>query len=44
LSGTGSYILDLLAKVPIREIHLCDGDDFARHNAFRASARPAKTN
>lgn len=26
LGGTGSYILDLLAKVPIGEIHLFDPD------------------
>src|SRR5438034_975841 len=28
LGGTGSYILDLLAKTPIGEIHLYDGDEF----------------
>jgi hypothetical protein len=36
LGGTGSYILDLLAKTPVQEIHLFDGDKFASHNAFRA--------
>lgn len=36
LGGTGSYILDLLAKTPIQEIHLFDGDVFSQHNAFRA--------
>ena len=36
LGGTGSYILDLIAKTPIREIHLVDGDKFVQHNAFRA--------
>lgn len=36
LGGTGSYILDLVAKTPIEEIHLFDGDDFLQHNAFRA--------
>jgi hypothetical protein len=36
VGGTGSYILDFLAKVPIREIHIFDGDVFASHNAFRA--------
>lgn len=36
LGGTGSYILDLVAKTPVREIHLFDGDDFDQHNAFRA--------
>ena len=35
LGGTGSYILDLLAKTPVGEIHLIDGDDFIQHNAFR---------
>lgn len=36
LGGTGSYILDQVAKTPVKEIHLFDGDDFKRHNAFRA--------
>lgn len=36
LGGTGSYVLDLLAKTPIREIHLYDGDEFLDHNAFRS--------
>ena len=36
LGGTGSYILDLLAKTPAREIHLYDPDVFYTHNAFRA--------
>ncbi len=36
LGGTGSYILDLVAKCPVREIHLFDGDRFSSHNAFRA--------
>jgi hypothetical protein len=36
LGGTGGYLLDLLAKTPIREIHLYDGDLFGTHNAFRA--------
>lgn len=36
LGGTGSYILDLIAKTPIDEIHLFDGDVFSSHNAFRA--------
>jgi len=34
--GTGSYVLDLVAKTEVREIHLFDGDDFLSHNAFRA--------
>lgn len=36
LGGTGAYILDLLAKTPIRNVHLYDGDTFSTHNAFRA--------
>jgi hypothetical protein len=36
LGGTGSYILDLIAKTPIKEVHLYDGDHFLQHNAFRA--------
>lgn len=36
LGGTGSYILDLVAKTPVGEIHLFDGDDFWNHNAFRS--------
>lgn len=36
LGGTGSYVLDLVAKTPVKEIHLFDGDAFLQHNAFRA--------
>ena len=36
LGGTGSYVLDLIAKTPVKEIHLFDGDIFLQHNAFRA--------
>jgi hypothetical protein len=36
LGGTGAYILDLVAKSPVKEIHLYDGDRFAQHNAFRS--------
>lgn len=36
LGGTGSYVLDLMAKTPVAEIHLFDGDRFHQHNAFRA--------
>lgn len=38
LGGTGSYILDLVAKTPVTEVHLFDGDLFLQHNAFRAPA------
>jgi len=42
LGGTGSYILDLLAKTRIDEIHLFDSDTFYSHNAFRAPGAVAK--
>ena len=34
--GTGSYILDAIAKTEVAEIHLYDGDVLLTHNAFRA--------
>ncbi len=33
--GTGSYILDGIAKTPIDEIHIYDGDMLKSHNVFR---------
>ncbi len=42
LGGTGSYILDQVAKTPVAEIHLYDGDVFCQHNAFRAPGAPPK--
>lgn len=36
LGGTGSYILDFVAKTPVAEIHLFDGDKYSQHNAFRS--------
>lgn len=42
LGGTGSYILDLLAKTPVAEIHLFDQDQFLQHNAFRSPGAPSK--
>ena len=41
LGGTGSYILDLIAKTPVSKIHLFDGDKFGQHNAFRAPGAPS---
>ncbi|MCA9253649.1 MAG: ThiF family adenylyltransferase [Phycisphaerales bacterium] len=35
LGGSGSYVLDLVAKTPAKEIRLFDGDEFLQHNAFR---------
>ncbi|SCX49413.1 ThiF family adenylyltransferase [Nitrosospira sp. Nsp1] len=40
VGGTGSYVLDQLAKTPVREIRLIDSDDFLQHNAFRAPGAP----
>lgn len=40
IGGTGSYILDLIAKTPVAEIHIFDGDEFEIHNAFRAPGAP----
>lgn len=36
LGGTGSYVLDQVAKTPVEQIRLIDGDHFENHNAFRA--------
>ena len=41
LGGTGSYVLDLVAKTPVKEIHLYDGDTFLQHNAFRSPGAPS---
>jgi hypothetical protein len=41
LGGTGSYVLDFVAKTPVWEIHLYDGDPFLQHNAFRAPGAPS---
>src|ERR1043166_6806384 len=35
VGGTGSYVLDFVAKTPVAEIHIFDGDIFLNHNAFR---------
>jgi hypothetical protein len=41
VGGTGSYVLDLVAKTPVREIRLFDSDEFLQHNAFRAPGAPS---
>ena len=41
LGGTGSYVLDLVAKTPVREIHLFDNDAYLQHNAFRSPGAPS---
>lgn len=40
LGGTGSYLLDLLAKTWVTEIHLYDGDQLLNHNLFRSPGSP----
>lgn len=40
LGGTGSYVLDFVAKTPVWEIHLYDGDVHLQHNAFRSPGAP----
>jgi len=41
VGGTGSYVLDHIAKTPVAEIHLYDGDRFLQHNAFRSPGAPS---
>ncbi|MBI1256533.1 MAG: ThiF family adenylyltransferase [Chloroflexi bacterium] len=41
LGGSGSYILDFVAKTPVPEIRIIDGDEFLQHNAFRAPGAAA---
>lgn len=41
VGGTGSYVLDLVAKTPVKKIHIFDADRFLTHNAFRAPGAPA---
>lgn len=41
VGGTGSYVLDLVAKTPVAEIHIFDGDTFFQHNAFRSPGAPS---
>jgi hypothetical protein len=40
LGGTGVYVLDLVVKTAVAEIHVIDGDVFSQHNAFRAPGAP----
>jgi hypothetical protein len=43
LGGTGGYVLDLVSKTPIEEIHLYDADPFLQHNAFRSPGAPSES-
>ena len=40
LGGTGAYILDLIAKTPVIDIHLLDADHVDWHNFMRAPGAP----
>jgi molybdopterin/thiamine biosynthesis adenylyltransferase len=40
VGGTGSYVLDLVAKTPVKKIHIFDADRLLTHNAFRAPGAP----
>ncbi len=42
LGGTGSYVLDFLARTPVKEVRLFDGDEYHVHNAFRSPGRLAE--
>lgn len=39
LGGTGSFLLDLLVKAPVREIRGFDADEYYVHNAFRSPGK-----
>lgn len=41
IGGTGSYVLDFVAKTPVKAIHIFDGDRFLNHNAFRSPGAPS---
>lgn len=42
IGGTGSWVLDLLARCPVDEIHLFDDDRYLQHNAFRSPGPTAE--
>jgi len=41
VGGTGSYILDQIAKTPVKQIDIYDADTLLNHNAFRAPGAPS---
>ena len=41
LGGTGAYVLDLIAKTPVIEIHLLDADHVDWHTFMRAPGAPS---
>ena len=42
LGGTGAYVLDLISKTPVAEIHLLDFDYVDWHNFMRAPGAPTR--
>ena len=40
LGGTGAFVLDLMVKTPVAEIHLLDADHVDWHNFMRAPGAP----
>ena len=42
LGGTGAYVLDLIAKTPVPQIHLLDSDHFGWHTFIRAPGAPTE--
>ena len=43
LGGTGSYLLDFMAKTPVKEVRGFDGDVFHVHNTYRSPGRLSKS-
>ena len=43
LGGTGAYLLDLVAKTRVAEIHIYDDDQLLNHNLFRSPGAPELT-
>lgn len=41
VGGTGGYVLDFVAKTPVQEIRIFDGDVYLQHNAFRSPGAPS---
>lgn len=39
LGGTGSYLLDMLVRTPVREIRAFDPDSYFVHNAYRSPGK-----
>ena len=42
LGGTGAYVLDLIAKTPVSQIHLLDSDHVDWHNFMRVPGAPTE--